>query len=300
MTLLTENSDISYAGLTGQDTFAYDFRVDLITDMGVTLDGVAVAQGDFTMTGLGNPAGGDVVLNTPLVANARVVLFRTVPPTQEVDYQPFDAFPSETHEGALDKLTMLVQQVERDTNLGLRFPAGDPASTILPDVAGRADLYLGFDSSGEPIALAGIGGDVTATLPIRSSGGINPNITIDQATSSNDGSLIAADKALIDSALSGRPLLTTVGPGFGGVGQEITLAGGANFVLPKGNHLIDILATSVMRIEYATNSNGTIDFSFPLTLDPAEKKIRVYSDGVHVRVKNIGGVSETVNWWSFS
>jgi len=158
MTLLTENSDISYAGLIGQDTFAYTFRVDLKTDMNVTLDGVAVVQGDFTMTGLGLPSGGNVILNTALIANATVILFRNVPATQEVDYQPFDAFPAETHEGALDKLTMLVQQAFSIVSRALTFPLGDNTNTELPDVATRANKFLAFDAVGDIAVLTGTGG----------------------------------------------------------------------------------------------------------------------------------------------
>jgi len=159
MTLLTTTSEIEYAALSGQDTFAYTFRVDNQSDMNVEIDNVAVAQGDFTMTGLGNANGGSVILNTPLVANATVLLFRVVPSTQEVDYQPFDAFPSETHEGALDKLTMLNQQNSADVARSLRYPIGDTSNPVLPNAATRLNKFLGFDSSGDAVALSSTGGD---------------------------------------------------------------------------------------------------------------------------------------------
>ena len=155
MTLLTTTSEIEYAGLLGQDTFAYTFRVDEKTDMNVTLDNVPVAQGDFTMTGLGTANGGNVILNTPSVADATVLLFRVVPLTQEVDYQPFDAFPAETHEGALDKLTMITQQNAADVRRSLRFPEGDLSDPELADVDTRKNNFLGFDTNGNLIYSAG-------------------------------------------------------------------------------------------------------------------------------------------------
>jgi len=109
MTVLTTQTDIKYDGLVGQDHFAYPFRVDSKEYMNVVIDDVALLQSEFSMTGLGLAHGGTVVLNTPLAADAKLELYRSVPFTQEVDYQPFDAFPAETHEGALDKLTMMVQ-----------------------------------------------------------------------------------------------------------------------------------------------------------------------------------------------
>ena len=42
--------------------------------------------------------------------NASIVIIRNTDETQEVVYTPFDPFPAKTHEGALDKLTMLIQE----------------------------------------------------------------------------------------------------------------------------------------------------------------------------------------------
>ncbi len=112
MTLLTTVSEIAYIGQAGQTVFPYTFRVDQKDDMTVLLDGVVLDQGRWSITDLGEAGGGNVVLDTedpPIITQSTVVgLVRLVDPTQEVDYQPFDAFPAETHERALDKLTMLV------------------------------------------------------------------------------------------------------------------------------------------------------------------------------------------------
>ncbi|MFV2058753.1 MAG: hypothetical protein ACC707_20000, partial [Thiohalomonadales bacterium] len=155
MTVLTTTSDISYNGSAGQTAFAYNFRVDEKTDMVVTLDTVPVSQNDFTMTGLGSALGGTVTLTTPLILSAVVVLARQLDPTQEVDYQPFDPFPAETHEGALDKLTMLIQGNNASVARSLRFPVGDNANPILPDVANRNSKYLAFDALGEVVTIPG-------------------------------------------------------------------------------------------------------------------------------------------------
>ena len=45
MTLSTETNKIVYAGLIGQDTFAYNFRVDEESDMEVYLDAALIDPG---------------------------------------------------------------------------------------------------------------------------------------------------------------------------------------------------------------------------------------------------------------
>lgn len=126
MTVSTTTNKIIYAGLIGQDTFAYNFRVDEKIDMNVYLDGVLIDQGDWSITGLGDDSGGDVTLLAPLVADVSVTLLREVDETQLVDYLPFDAFPAETHEGALDKLTFLTQQLQEQLQRTPTLPVDSP------------------------------------------------------------------------------------------------------------------------------------------------------------------------------
>ncbi len=201
MTVLTTTSDIQYNGNIGQTTFAYNFRVDEKTDMVILLDDSEVAQGDFTMTGLGSSLGGSVILNTGLVAAVIVTLSRNIEATQEVDYQPFDAFPAETHEGALDKLTMLVQQTGASVLRALRFPLGDTASPVLPDVAGRALRFLAFDNSG----------NISLTL---GTGGGDPNAVQKPPGAVVSGNFMEFDsfKNAVDSGLSHADLINLMHP----------------------------------------------------------------------------------------
>ena len=125
MTISTTNNKKNYSGLTGNDTFAYDFRVDVKDDMEVYFDDVLQPDGDWTITNLGEAAGGNVVLNTPLAADTAVTLLRNVAVTQGVDYRNGDAFPAETHEGALDKLTMIAQQLDERTARAILLPLSE-------------------------------------------------------------------------------------------------------------------------------------------------------------------------------
>lgn len=151
MTVSTTTNKIIYAGLTGQSVFAYNFRVDEKTDMNVFLAGTIIDQGDWSIDGLGDDSGGDVTLLTPLVADVSVTLLREVDETQLVDYLPFDAFPAETHEGALDKLTFLTQQLQEQVDRGVSLPIDTPLDgyDIGVPVANMVIQYKGDETGQE-------------------------------------------------------------------------------------------------------------------------------------------------------
>ncbi len=79
---------------------------------------------DYDVEGTGD-SGGTVVLPAPLAANLKIAILRFVPYTQLVDYPEGGDFPAQTHERALDKLTMEVQQLQ---DLFTRTPYGPPTS----------------------------------------------------------------------------------------------------------------------------------------------------------------------------
>jgi len=110
MTISNPNNTISYIGNGSQVGFAYDFRVDNAGDMWVYLDGQRTASG-WSINGIGNQSGGTVTFYSAPGNGVRIDFLRIVPLTQETNYTPYGSFPAESHELALDKLTMAIQQV---------------------------------------------------------------------------------------------------------------------------------------------------------------------------------------------
>ena len=155
MTISTTTNKIIYAGLTGQDVFGYNFKVPTKADMYVYLDGVVIDSGLWTIDGLGNALGGNVTLDTPLAADTSVTLLREIAETQETDYQPFDAFPAESHEAALDKLTMITQQLTEQINRRFLPPPDSSDEDAIVDgnltVTGHSDLVGGAQSGEQPL-----------------------------------------------------------------------------------------------------------------------------------------------------
>ncbi len=127
MTIASSTNKINHAPDGVQLIFPYDFRVDNATDMVVYLDSVVVPSG-WTIDNLGNPVGGNVTFTVAPDGDV-LTLLREVPLTQGIDYTPYDAFPAETHEEGLDKLTMALQQQSEVIGRGITAPVSDAGTT---------------------------------------------------------------------------------------------------------------------------------------------------------------------------
>lgn len=108
---------------------AAQLRVTVVdTDAGDRVD-LILAQ-DYGVTGAGSAAGGAVQLTDSGKNKAgtgrHLVILRDMEFTQETDYRPHDVFPAETHERALDILTMMSQELKEQLGRAvLRAPDED-------------------------------------------------------------------------------------------------------------------------------------------------------------------------------
>lgn len=80
---------------------------DTVTEIETDL----VLGSGYNVTGAGNPSGGTVTTTATYPAGQQLRGERVVPVTQETAYQRNDPFPERAHERALDKLTMICQQL---------------------------------------------------------------------------------------------------------------------------------------------------------------------------------------------
>lgn len=148
MTVSTTESRIGYNGNGATTAFAFPYRFLVNTDLVVTLvraDTTQVVQTlntDYTVTGAGDDAGGTVTMVVPPATGQQLVIVRDVPLTQETDYISGDPFPAETHERALDKLTMISQRLNNLISRSIRLSDADllVSSTILPSPIANATL----------------------------------------------------------------------------------------------------------------------------------------------------------------
>ncbi|GEM_PF-5814110 len=129
MTVSTEVNHNEYTGNGVTTSFPYTFRIFHASDLVVTTsdtNGVLrtlTLNTDYTVTGVGSYSGGAVVLPMPLANAWAISIERSLPVVQETDLRNQGKFFAETHEGAFDYLTMLIQQCFGWARLALLKPS---------------------------------------------------------------------------------------------------------------------------------------------------------------------------------
>ena len=151
MTLSTTDNREQYNGDGVQVDFPYTFLVLTASHLKVWVDNVLTT--DWSISGLGNSAGGTVTFNSaPPTGTGNVVFLRQVPLQQLTDYEEYDPFPAETHEGALDYLTMIDQQQQEELDRAVKYsPLQVPPEDFtiaFGTAAERAGKLWAFDDTG--------------------------------------------------------------------------------------------------------------------------------------------------------
>ncbi len=140
------------AGTTGPFTVSFRF-LDATHLQVIRTDGtgehVLTLTTDYTVAGVGNPTG-SVTLVTALPVGQTLTIIRKVPKTQEADYVQNSDFPAESHEDALDKLTMISQETGEVVTRAITLPTSDSSLLIkeLPIAALRANKAVVFRPDG--------------------------------------------------------------------------------------------------------------------------------------------------------
>ena len=170
MTISTTDSRISYNGNSVTTVFSFPYRFlangDLVV-VSVSSAGVETVKTittDYTVTGAGANAGGSVTMIVAPATGTRLVIYRDTEVVQETDYTSGDAFPAESHERALDRLTMIMQEKTpgaAGATRAIQIPIGDPGdvNTVLPPSIARLGKFLIFDATTGSVGVS----DVTSS-----------------------------------------------------------------------------------------------------------------------------------------
>lgn len=150
MTIQSQTSSINYTGNGGTTVFAYNFKTTDQTWLQVYINRVLkTLTTDYSVSGVGSASGGNITFVTAPSNGSVVYIARSnIPTTQLVDYTANDSFPAETHEAALDKLTMLIQQLTAQANRSIRLNRADttaPSNTELA-LVDKKDKLLMFNA----------------------------------------------------------------------------------------------------------------------------------------------------------
>lgn len=130
MTVSSQTSSVSYLGDGSTTLLPVPYYFLEQTDLVVTRVNAdtstttLILGSDFSVSGAGVQAGGAVTMFVAPVVGVQILITRVVPVTQETDYVENDPFPAESHERALDKLTMIAQQGSARLDRALLMPIG--------------------------------------------------------------------------------------------------------------------------------------------------------------------------------
>jgi hypothetical protein len=153
MTVEVETPSISYTADGVVSVYAYDFKILAEGDLSVYEDEVLTTKG-YNVSGVGNDGGGNVTFTGDVPADDVVVtLTREMTYEQQTDYTPYDNFPAETHEAALDKLCMLVQQVKELFERVPHIAVGHGFSAAETELTPSGNTVIGFNATGTALAL---------------------------------------------------------------------------------------------------------------------------------------------------
>ncbi|WP_336340048.1 phage tail fiber protein [Enterobacter cloacae] len=101
--------------------FPYEFYIINAGDIQVTINGSVVTSG-YSVSGVGNVGGGDVIFLTPPVSGAVIMLERVVPTYRLTDYQDNGDLLADTVNKDFDRLWMAIQRSFIYLGLALRRP----------------------------------------------------------------------------------------------------------------------------------------------------------------------------------
>ena len=156
MTVSSSTNKVSYSGNGSLTTFAYTFKVFDQDDLTVILraaDGTETTQTittHYTVTGVGEASGGNVVFGSAPASGVTVVIIREQPLTQGLDLVPNDPFPAQSLEEALDKVVFMTQKHEEELSRAIKASRTNTltGSEFTISATDRANKLFSFDSSG--------------------------------------------------------------------------------------------------------------------------------------------------------
>ena len=159
MTVATNVAEEVFAGDGAQRAFPTQIYVVRAEDIQVFLrtntDDIEQVLGtNYSISGLEGPI--TVTMTAAPAQGVTVLVVRRVPYLQTTSIRNQGGFFPDVVEIALDRLTMMVQQLFTLIRRGVRVPPGEALSQ-LPNAAARANKLLGFDSEGDIDVV--IGGD---------------------------------------------------------------------------------------------------------------------------------------------
>ncbi len=255
MTIATTTQRSAHTGTGSNDDLAVGFKFyassDLVVIKRVTATGVETTltiSTHYTVTG-GNGATGTVTVvdgSTDFTTDDTWTILRASPQTQTLDLVENDAFPAESVEASLDKLSLQIQDLQEQLNRSLKFPISDLTS-LSPEIPSSfdratADAVMTFNAStGAPEVSTALLAAITTTafsltlLDDADAVTMRATLLLDNLRSVASANTIAVTLADVALTITGSTDVRNLTGGT--AGQKLTLhwAASATFTVDDAN-----------------------------------------------------------------
>lgn len=171
MTVSVQTNRDEFIGNGVTTDFATTFEFQTGTDLKVYLDEVLkTITTHYTVSGGAGSTGTVTFLAAP-GNGLDVVIYDDPPVTQGTDYTPNDAFPAESHELALDKVTRIARGIKSRVDRAVVLPDFDTsgADVTLPSPA--ADEFLKWNATADALESAAVADISAIVLPVSIANG---------------------------------------------------------------------------------------------------------------------------------
>lgn len=198
-----------YTGNGATTVFAYGFRIldashiEVIRTVAGT--GSTVSPSEYTVSGVGDLAGGNVTFAVAPASGQTITIVRNAPFTQQTDLENQGAYYAETIEEALDLAAMRDQQMAEELTRAVKLPVGYDPSQL---AALTEDLIRVADSADEIDTVAGIEAEVVTVAGLTTEIAALPG-QLSSAQDAADAAVAALD-SFDDRYLGAKAVAPTV------------------------------------------------------------------------------------------
>jgi hypothetical protein len=251
------------SGTTGPFTVGFRFlensHLQVIRTSSTGVDTTLALTTDYTVSGAGG-ASGSVTLVAALAVGQQLTVIRNIPFTQDADYVQNDAFPAESHERALDKLTMQTQQLLEAVDRAAKLPVTSTADSdeLVADITLLANNITGLTAiAGDLTNINIVASDLaepvseinTVAVAIANVDAVGNNISNVNAVAGNQTNInaVVANATNINTVAGNNANVTTVA----GISANVTTVAGASSA-------VNTVATNIAAVNSAATNMAAI------------------------------------------
>ena len=332
MTVSTTTTAVSAAGDGSTTDFTFTFEILAASDLRVIVvtdstgaESEKTLTTDYTVAGVGQVNGGTVTFVTAPASGETVHIKRgNMALTQPTNYTPNDPFPAETHENALDRVALQIQQINEKLGRAIVRSETDSASAQLPinetikgktlafnettgaveagpsvadvgtvsgiaaDIATLADIEDGTDATDAIQTVASISSNVSTVAGISSDVTNVSNNAANVSTVASDSSNIATVSGNISDVNTVSSNITSVNTVATNIADVITVANDLNEAISEVETVANDLNEAVSEIDTVAGSISNVD-----TVGTNIANINTVA-GISGNVTTVAGISSNV------